>query len=296
MVSPFWEVGNLSVFEAVGRLENLTLAARELGMTQPAVSYQIKRIEDQLGVALFARRARGVELLPDGRILLEAVRHGLEGIDEAMQQILRKKRTPGLRIATDYGFAAFWLMPRVAQFRSKHPDVDVRITASSMLQPLDNKESDIAILFGAREDFPKNSIPFIPEAVTPVCSPAFLREHGPFPNGKGLKSSALLHLDTLQGDRWYTWQTWLNEINEEIDDKNYGLIFNTYNLVLEAAIANQGIALGWSGLIDGAIKRGQLVPACDITITSTKGYWLVWNLETFDHVQTLCMELLNENI
>ncbi|ASV83405.1 lysR substrate binding domain protein [Ochrobactrum quorumnocens] len=292
MVSSSWDLGSLGVFEAVGRLENLTLAARELGMTQPAVSYQIKRMEDRLGVSLFARRARGVEILPEGRILYEAVRLGLDGIEEAIQQIRRRQRTPGLRIATDYGFAAFWLMPRVAKFRPKYPEVDVRITASSMLQPLDHREADIAILFGSREDFPKDAIAFVGESVVPVCSPGFLDQHGPFPNGKGLRSTALLHLDTLQGDRWFTWPTWLDAIDQEIDDGNYGLVFNTYNLVLEAAIAEQGVALGWAGLIDGAIKRGQLVPACDVSLTSKKGYWLVFNPDISDASKALCMELL----
>ncbi|MDR6434179.1 LysR substrate-binding domain-containing protein [Brucella pseudogrignonensis] len=293
MVSPSWDMGSLGVFEAVGRLENLTLAARELGMTQPAVSYQIKRMEDRLGVSLFARRARGVEILPEGRILYDAVRRGLDGIEDAIQQIKRRQRTPGLRIATDYGFAAFWLMPRVAKFRPRHPDVDVRITASSMIKPLDYREADVAILFGAKDDVPKDSIAFIGEAVVPVCSPAFLEEHGPFPNAAGIKSSALLHLDTLQGDRWYTWPTWLEAINEKIDEGNYGLIFNTYNLVLEAAMADQGIALGWVGLIDNAIARGKLVHACDVTLTSAKGYWLVFSPDISNDARALCMQLLD---
>lgn len=292
MATPSWDLGSLGVFETVGRLKNLTLAARELGMTQPAVSYQIKRIEERLGIQLFARRARGVEILPEGSILYEAVRQGLDGIEEAVQQIKRRQRAPGLRIATDYGLAAFWLMPRVAKFRPNHPNVDVRITASSMLQPHDHREADIAILFGSCEDFPEDAIPFVGEAVTPVCSPRFLEQHGPFPDGKGLGSSALLHLDTLQGDRWFTWQTWLNKTDQEIEDNNYGLVFNTYNLVLEAAIAEQGIALGWAGLIDGAIERGQLVPACNVTLTSPKGYWLVFNPDISAIAKTLCLELL----
>lgn len=292
MVSPSWDLGSLGVFEAVGRLENLTLAARELGMTQPAVSYQIKRMEDRLGVALFARRARGVEILPEGRILYEAVQAGLEGIDNAVQQIRRRQRSPGLRISTDYGFATFWLMPRVARFRSKYPELDVRITASSMLQPLDQREADMAVLFGARGDFPKDASIFLNEAVTPVCSPGLLGRRGPFPGGKGLGSAPLLHLDTLQGDRWYTWPTWLDAIGQDIADGNRGLVFNTYNLVIEAAIAEQGVALGWEGLIDGAIARGQLVRACDVTLTSDKGYWLVFNPDISDTMRRLGMELI----
>lgn len=295
MVSPFMDLGSLHVFEAVGRLENLTLAAQELGMTQPAVSYQIKRMEERLGVALFARRARGVEILPEGRILYEAVQSGLLGIDEAIQQIRRRQRAPGLRIATDYGFATFWLMPRVARFRPKHPDIDVRITASSMLQPLDQREADIAILFGERGDFPPDTIQFIREKVVPVCSPAYLEQHGPFSQGKGLGGAALLHLDTLQGDRWFTWETWLDAIGEEIDEGNRGLVFNTYNLVIDAAIADQGVALGWSGLIDGAIERKQLVAACDMALTSDKGYWLSFSPDISDISRALIVELLYDD-
>ncbi|MBV2143468.1 LysR family transcriptional regulator [Falsochrobactrum sp. TDYN1] len=292
MISPSWNLGSLSIFEAVGRLENLTLAARELGMTQPAVSYQIKRIEDRLGVTLFARRGRGVEILPEGRILYNAVQSSLAEIEEAIQQISRRQRTPSLRIATDYGFAAFWLMPRVGHFRSKYPEVDVRITASSMLQPVDQREADISILFGSRGDFATEAVAFLGEAVVPVCSPLFYKKHGPFPNGKGLGSAPLLHLDTFQGHRWYTWQGWLEAVGEEIDIDNRGLVFNTYNLVVEAAIADQGVALGWAGLIDGAIRRGQLVQACDMTLSSDKGYWLVFSPDISETTRALASELI----
>lgn len=81
----------------------------------------------------------------------------------------------------------------------------------------------------------------------PVCSPTYLAEHGPFPDGKRLGSASLLHLDTLQGDRWFTWQSWLDAIGEDIVDGNYGLVFNTYNLVIEAAIADQGWRLAGRG-------------------------------------------------
>lgn len=296
MVSPIRDMGSLVVFEAVGRLENLTLAARELGMTQPAVSYQIKRMEERLGVNLFIRKARGVELQPDGAILFKAIRTGLSGIDDAIQQIKQRQRRPGLRITTDYGFAAFWLMPRVARFRGLHPDIDVRITASSMLQPADQRDTDVTILFGAHGDFTRDATAFLKEKVVPVCSPTFLEKHGPFPDGKGLGTAALLHLDTLQGDRWFTWETWLNEIGQDIAEDHKGLVFNTYNLVLEAAIAHQGVALGWHGLIDGAVKRGQLVEACNVTLGSEKGYWLRFSPEISDATHQLCLELISAEL
>lgn len=294
MASPSIDLGSLRVFEAVGRLENLTRAAEELGMTQPAVSYQINRMEDRLGVALFARRPRGMELLADGRLLHEAVQRGISGIDEALRALERKRQAPSLRILTDYGFATFWLMPRVAAFRRDHPEIDVRITASSMLRSDETMETDVAIQFGSKDDFPEGSTLFFGEEVVPVCAPAYLEKHGPFPQGRGLERTSLLHLDTLQGHRWFTWESWLDRIGMEPERDNYGLVLNTYNLVIEAAMAEQGVALGWLGLVDGALASGKLVRACDVTLASEKGYWLVHAPASPPQTRQLVGELLGE--
>src|SRR5690606_14440533 len=119
------DLGSLRIFDAVARLGSLTRAADELAMSQPAVSYQIRRMEERLGAPLFYRLHRGTALSEAGETLHRAVRPGLERIDEAVREIRQRARVPAVRIFTDYGFAAFWLMPRVAEFRPLHPDVEV---------------------------------------------------------------------------------------------------------------------------------------------------------------------------
>ena len=116
------DIGWLRIFESVGRLGSLTRAAHELGLTQPAVTYQIKRVEEQLGVTLLHRSQGGSRLTDAGEILFEAVQTSVANIDKAARDTRRSIQVPAVRIFTDFGFAAFWLMPRVTEFRLLHPD------------------------------------------------------------------------------------------------------------------------------------------------------------------------------
>lgn len=276
MASPSPDLGSLRVFEAVGRLKNLTRAAQELGMTQPAVSYQINRLEDCLGASLFVRRSRGVDLLDDGERLLRAVQSAIGTIDEAFADILRARRPHSLTVATDYGLAAFRLLPTVAAFRDRHPDVDLRITASSMLPLAGEGGPDLGIHFGRREDFPQDAPLFQIEEVLPVCSPTWLDRHGPILRPGDLVDADLLHLETTQEHRWFTWQSWLRAAGSHLTERRNGLVFNTYTMVVDAALAGQGVALGWRGLIDRSLAGGALVPAGSTSLRSDKGYFLVF--------------------
>ena len=120
----------LRVIEAVARHGTLTRAGAALGMTQPAVSYQLRRAEDHLGVALFLRSQSGCRPTPAGEVLLRALLPALAQIDAALAEVVALSRQPALRILTDFGFAGLWLMPRLARFRSQHPEIEVQITAA----------------------------------------------------------------------------------------------------------------------------------------------------------------------
>src|SRR5687767_2971782 len=115
------DIGWLRLFEAVGRLGSITAAGAELGLSQPAVSYQIRRIEEQVGAPLISRLHRGSRLTEAGETLFRAVHAGLERLDDAVRDIRARAGSPVIRVFTDYGFASFWLMPRVADFRKLHP-------------------------------------------------------------------------------------------------------------------------------------------------------------------------------
>ncbi len=269
------DLGWLRLYEAVGRHENLTRAAAELGMTQPAVSYQLRRLEEALGVALVRRLHRGAALTAEGRLLHEAVRSGVAAVDEAARAIRARARQPVVRLFTDYGFAAFWLMPRIAEFRRLQPEVEVHIVASQALRDYYDESAEINVLFGGPGDVPAGAVLIIPETVTPVASAAFAARNGPFKSAADVARAPLLHLDSGPAPRWLTFASFLagHGVAREPQPGDLGL--NTYTLVVQAALAEQGIALGWAGLVDDLLAGGALVRVGPTTLRADRGYWLV---------------------
>src|SRR3954465_10695993 len=171
----------LLIFESAARLASFTAAARELGSTQPAVSQRIVQLEETLGAPLFERGHRGVGLPEAGERLFEAVRHALDTIRVATAEI-RARRTPQtLTLSTDFGFATYWLMPRLSQFKALMPDVDVKIITSQSVFDPSHDQADVAIAFGDEHaDWnARRVVKLFPERVTPVCSPAFFAAHPP---------------------------------------------------------------------------------------------------------------------
>ncbi|GAB4230660.1 MAG: LysR family transcriptional regulator [Kiloniellaceae bacterium] len=273
------DLGCLRPFDVVARHGNLSRAAVALGMTQPALSYRIKQMEELLGVPLFRRRPRGLELTAEGLALQTAVRQGLERIDGAVQSICRRARTPTVRLATDFAFAAFRLMPRVADFRRANPGMDIHIVASQSLAPEIEEDVELAVLFGDRDDFAAQfdgevSL-LVPERVTAVCAPGFREKFGPFPRIEGLLDVPLIHLEGDNRERWFTWDSWFARAGVTRPPSASALGFNTYTLVMQAVLAEQGVALGWYGLVDDLLASGAVVQACDSTLGSPRGYWLL---------------------
>lgn len=280
------DLGWLRIFEAVGRLGSITAAGRELGLTQPAVSYQIRRIEEQIGAQLIDRLHRGCKLTEAGESLFRAASAGIERIDLAARDIRARSGTPVVRIFTDYGFASFWLMPRVSEFRTLHPGVEVHVVASQGLNGAFDETADAAIVFGRRSDFPAGARLLMVERVVPVCSPGFLERAGPLADAEAISRQPLLHLDTSGKPRWLTWTSWLaaHGVNRAPRQGDLGL--NTYGFVIDAALAQEGVALGWMGLIDSRLANGSLVSVGPELLREDCGYWLVVNRQA-RHIEAL---------
>ncbi|WP_371348579.1 LysR substrate-binding domain-containing protein [Ancylobacter sp. IITR112] len=268
------DLGWMRVFEAVGRLGSLTAAARALGLSQPAVSYVVRELETQLGTPLLVRGHRGSTLSPAGEMLHRASAAAVAEIDGAARAVRRLSRRPVVRLFTDYGFASFWMMPRVAAFRQVRPETDVHIIASASADPgLDGAE-DVAVLFGARRDFPPESVQLVEERIWPVCSPAFAARHGLGGNPARIVNLPLLHLESTPHPRWFGWSDWFAAMGLARGPAASDLSLNTYGLVVQAAMADQGVALGWAGLIDGALADGTLVAIGPPLSRRETGYWL----------------------
>ena len=270
----------LSMFESAARLASFTAAARELGSTQPAVSQRVVQLEENLGTPLFERGHRGVSLTEDGALLFEAVRRGLDTIRIATNDIRARHAAPSTRslsLLTDFGFATYWLMPRLSQFKALMPGVDVKIITSQDVLAANQERADIVISFGhvSPDVTGRGAVKLFPEQVTPVCSPAFLSRHGGrLQTPSDLVELPLLHLEPTNPERWLSWHGWFAAHGLAAPPAHRGITFNSYGFVAHAAIMGQGVALGWAPLVDELVASGQLVQLIDEPVTTNGGYLL----------------------
>lgn len=265
----------LVFFEAAARHLNFTAAAQELGATQPAVSHRVREVEDHLGVALFRRLHRGVALTEEGARLFEAVGESLQAIRKAAAEIRARRARNVLALVTDFGFAAHWIMPRLPRLREALPELELRITTTQYAFDLRREPADFAIEFGSGFWDGCEAELLFPEIAVPVCSPAFLAAHGPIREAADLAQLPLLHLEAVEPARWVCWDDWFAAQGTTRASAGRNIRFNDYSFIIQAAMAGQGVALGWRPLVDELLDKGLLTVAIDLPIRTSRGYFLV---------------------
>jgi putative choline sulfate-utilization transcription factor len=265
----------LSVFESAARLASFTAAARELGSTQPAVSQRIVQLEAELGAPLFERGHRGVTLTAEGERLFEAVRQSMATIREAVADIRAARAKGALTILTDAGFATYWLVPRLMDLRQFLPDINVKVVTSQLAFDPRRDHADVAIAFGDGHWSPCTATRLFQEEVIPVCSPKFREMHRHIAAPADLYALPLLHVQPTEPERWLGWNGWFAAHGLRPPGDRHGSTFNSYALVMNAALTHQGVALGWLPLVNELIASGQLVALFDEPVTTSRGYFLV---------------------
>ncbi|EGE57739.1 UNVERIFIED_ORG: putative choline sulfate-utilization transcription factor [Rhizobium esperanzae] len=271
------DLGWMRLFVEVARLGSFSAAATLLGLTQPAVSYQIRRLEQQFGASLLRRQHRGVELTAEGERLLEVAARAVGDIDALARSFRAEAQRPVVRLRTDYAFSALWLIPRMDGFRLLHPETDIQIVATQRLAAGFRDDADVAVVFGTRAEFDAVGTLLLPEKVVPVCTRGFLDRNGPFDDPRQLAGARLIHLDTPLPSPWFDWRTYFAEFSI-LRDAHAGrgdISFNTYSLVVQSALSEQGVALGWMGLVDTLLSAGMLLEAGPSLEAQDRGYWLV---------------------
>ncbi len=268
-------VQSLLIFEAAARKLSFTAAARELGSTQSAVSQQIRGLERQLGLTLFRRVYRGVTLTDEGLQLFEAVQSGFQQMAVCLDSLQKTRQHPQINVATDFAFAAYWLLPRLADFRSQHPDVDVRIITSQGQYDFTAQDVDVAIIFASQHPVGLPAQRLFHEAVFPVCSPALIEKHGPINSHKALAALPLLKLGADAGQGWLDWPGLFKGRRSTVVAGEPVLTFNNYTLLIQAAIAGQGVGLGWQTLVDDLLANGLLAALPQFSLVSEGGYFVV---------------------
>ena len=258
------------VFEAAARHENFTAAANELGMTQAAVSYQVKLLEERLGAPLFRREKRRVVLTDAGRKAAPQITRAFDAIDAAFGAI-RADDEAVLTVSTSNTFANTWLAWRLGSFQMNHPEMAVRLLTSDALADFVSDDVDVAIRagLGGWEELHEELLVRID--FTPMCSPGFLRRHGPF------EPEDLLRVPQISPhDPW--WPFWLREAGVEVPDgpPRVGVRLDSQAHEGHAAIAGQGIAMLTPFFWRNDLAEGRLVRPFEQVSTRGYAYWLCY--------------------
>lgn len=282
----------LKAFEAAGRLLSVKKAAAELNVTPAAVSHQIKALEDFLGVKLFLRRNRALELTEAARACLPKLREGFDSLVQAVDRVRAHKGGGMLTVSAAPSFAARWLMPRLHRFLASHPDVDVRISARLRQSAEGGRrgvaaeratvdawlaDSDVAILYG-RGDYPGFQVDkLFTLTITPICSPRLLTdpEH-PLLRPADLRNQLLLHDDT--GDLYdgvSFWEVWLKAAGVQDVDLSHGAHFSHAVLAFEAAAEGHGVVATMPLLAESDLNAARLVTPFALRAPLESTYYMV---------------------
>ena len=255
-------VGNLRALEAVARHLNFRAAAEELALTQSAVSRQVQALEDEVGVPLFLRHTRAVELTSAGVQLLSAVLPSLERIDNAVHLIRRSSGRKSVAVNTWASFASMWLIPRMEAFQREYPDIDIRIDASDNMVDLETSDTDLVLRYTRPQTAPTGAVRLFGEQLTPVASPWLLKGAKPVRKVADLAQFALIEAsDThrAQTVQWLTWRRWLEACKHPKLEPQRWLSFSYANQIAQAALTGQGVALARMPLVADSLASGDLV-------------------------------------
>jgi LysR family glycine cleavage system transcriptional activator len=250
----------LRTFEAAARHLSFTKAAHELFVTQAAVSHQIKSLEQTLGVRLFRRYNRRLELTRAGQGYLPPLREAFDIMAAATRRLRPDNESGQLKVSTLQSFATKWLIPRLTRFHERHPGIDPMISTSHRLVDLGAEEIDVAVRVGHGNYPDTHVVRLMDDLAFPVCSPRLLDGPKPLRHPTDLARHVLLHDFSVSRDGDApNWRTWLKRAQVKGVDVEKGPSFNDTAMALQAATAGQGIALARRSLVVDDLKVGALV-------------------------------------
>ena len=273
-------VGHWRAFEAVARHLNFRAAAEELSLTQSAVSRQIQSLEEEVGLPLFLRHTRAVELTGAGAQLLQVVSASLSRIDSAVRLVRRTAGRKTVAISTWASFASMWLISRMEAFQSEHPEIDIRIDATDAVVDLETTDVDLALRY-AVPGAPWNTQAqrLFGEQLTVVASPWLLKSTPSIQKPKDLLNFTLIEAgDThrTQNLEWLSWQRWFEAQKLPTFEPKRWLYFNYAHQIVQAALTGQGIALARMPLVADSLASGDLVGVLpQARLDSPMAYWLL---------------------
>ena len=291
----------LRAFETAARHLSFAMAAKELHVTPAAISHQVKGLEDSLGRPLFRRLRRGLELTRAGQVLLPRLSEGFGRLGDAIEELQMLDEEGALAVSAATSLASRWLTPRLHRFVSAHPELDVRINASTRLidpkkgdpqggdgdpsSPLEN--ADVALRFGTGE-YPGYRVDkLMAVTVTPMCSPKLLKGGHPLRTPADLAQHVLIHDNVTFDNGGSLWPAWFDAAGIEGVDTSHGLRFSHAMLALEAAADGMGVALSMPVLAEADLASGRLVAPLKLALPLKFAYYVVSATDTAERADVV---------
>jgi len=263
----------LHTFEAAARHLSFTLAGDELALSQPAVSRQIQQLEASLGAPLFERRHRTLVLTEAGQVMQRAVHDSLERLRDAAVRVRAAGAVRQVAITCTPGFASFWLIPRLARFTARHPDVDVRISATLNIVDLERGDVDLAVRFVPLAD--GRGPRLFQEEVQPMCAPELLRDRArPLRSPADLRHHTLLTVEMQGMPTTVDWEPWMQLMGLQHVQTANTMRFTQYAEAVAAAIAGHGVVIGRLPLLADLVRQRKLVAPFRSPAASQRAYFL----------------------
>jgi LysR family glycine cleavage system transcriptional activator len=261
----------LRIFVVAARHMSFTEAASQLNLTQSAVSHRIRGLEEELGLSLFRRLTRRLELTSEGRALAHRVGQAIGDIDRSVVDLYRSDDAAPLKVTMLPSVASHWLIPRLARIRRQHPAIDVQVIADS--RPLDLRAEgiDLAIRFGRTPQPGYAATRLMGDCFFPVCAPELLDQHGLVDSIDALVALPLLHDSATDSD----WRAWLNHFGRPDIACHAGQRFSEAGMMIEAAELGLGVALARASLVAEQMTRGTLVCPLSLAAPTAFSYHLL---------------------
>ena len=266
-------LNSLRAFETAARNASFTSAARELSVSQGAVSRHITCLEGWLGVKLFRRVHRGIELTPQGSAYFRLVKSALDQIELGSRQVRQSPEDRRLRLKLPPTFALRWLVPRLARFHALHPSVDVQITTSHEPADFDREDVDVSIYSWAEPPTGRGYHRLFGEVLLVVCAPGLIERCGPIRSPDDLANHVLL----CSLHRPVDWPTWLAAAQASHIDGNRGLKFENAALAVQAAIDELGVMVAQYAFVEDDLRTGRLIAPLPLRVRTSGAYCLAFH-------------------
>ncbi len=267
----------LRAFNAAADCLSFKEAAQTLSVSPAALSFQIRQLEQSLGVELFSRKNRQVQLSAAGLLIQADIRAGFDCFDRAFSRLERQQQSRTITVACGPVFSANWLSPRLHRFLIQEPDLDTRILSSLKLTDLHRDDVDVALRFSSAEQPGCSVYKLADDYLLPLCSPDLLQGDESLKTPQDLARFTLIHSEAdAPGLRLFTWDDWLAAAGVSgVDTERSGLHFNIANHALNAAIAGAGVVLGRETLAQRDIDAGRLVCPFDFRMKAEYSFYAV---------------------